>query len=71
MNLSQPSNSDTPQLADVLMEIANNFINAPLEKADEVINRSLELLSRFTKTDRAYVFRYDHDHQTCSNTYEW
>jgi signal transduction histidine kinase len=59
------------QLADVLMEIANNFINVPLKQADEVINRSLETLARFTETDRAYVFQYDHLHQTTSNTYEW
>jgi len=71
MNVAQKSSNQDTQLADVLMEIANNFINVPLEKADEVINRSLETLARFTKTDRAYVFSYDHDHQTCSNTYEW
>lgn len=69
-NITTP---DTPSndLADILMEIANNFINVSLEEADAVINDSLETLSRYTDTDRAYVFRYDTLHQTTSNTYEW
>jgi GAF domain-containing protein len=61
----------SPQLADVLMEIANNFINVSIEQTDAVVNRSLETLGRFTETDRAYVFRYDDPFRTCSNTHEW
>lgn len=66
-----PANSDDRQLADVLMEIANNFINVPLEQTDEVIDRSLGILGDFTDTDRTYVFNYDHVEQTSSNTHEW
>jgi signal transduction histidine kinase/CheY-like chemotaxis protein len=58
-------------LQDILMEIANNFINVSLEKTDEVINKSLAMLGEFTQTDRAYVFNYDHFHKLSSNTYEW
>jgi signal transduction histidine kinase len=71
MKQGHSTHQESLQLADVLMEIANNFINVAKEQADTVINRSLETLGRFTQTDRAYVFRYDHPSQTCSNTYEW
>lgn len=69
--MNHPASSDARQLADVLMEIASNFINVPLEKTEEVISRSLGILGEFTDTDRAYVFKYDHQDKTCSNTHEW
>lgn len=65
------ASSDQSALADLLMEIANNFINVSLEQADEVINRSLGILGAYTGTDRAYVFLYDHREKTTSNTHEW
>ncbi len=55
----------------VLMNISTNYINIPLEKVDQHINRSLEELATFVKADRAYVFRYDFNVNTCSNTHEY
>jgi signal transduction histidine kinase len=65
------SSDQNTQLADLLMEIANNFINVTLEQSDDMINRSLGMLGEFTGTDRAYVFLYDHQEKTTSNTHEW
>jgi signal transduction histidine kinase/DNA-binding response OmpR family regulator len=70
-SISKGEPTDTHSLQDTLMEIANHFINVPLETADDVINTSLAKLGEFTQTDRAYVFNYDHDRKVSSNTYEW
>lgn len=59
------------KLQDTLMNISNSFINVSLDKADEMIKNALSLLGNFTETDRSYVFAYDHENKTCSNTYEW
>lgn len=59
------------RLQEILMDVANTFINIPIEKSDEAINEALALLGEFTNTDRAYVFEYDHENRVCNNTYEW
>lgn len=59
------------RLRDLLMEISSGFINIPLEKVDEEINRSLEKMGLFVNADRCYIFRYDWENELCSNTYEW
>lgn len=59
------------RLQEILMDVANTFINIPIDKSDEAINEALALLGEFTNTDRAYVFEYDHENRVCNNTYEW
>ncbi len=59
------------ELQKMLMDISNDFINLALDKTDEAINSALAMLGQFTKTDRAYVFKYDHGRNICSNTHEW
>ncbi|HQO03214.1 MAG TPA: PAS domain S-box protein [Spirochaetota bacterium] len=55
----------------LLIDIASTYINLPPESVDSVINASLGELCTFVSADRAYVFIYDFDRQTCSNTHEW
>ncbi len=62
---------DQNKLQQTLMDIANTFINAPLNEADKVINESLAKLGHFTDTDRSYIFMYDHERGITNNTYEW
>ncbi len=59
------------ELQHLLLRIANRFIT--LESADisEAIQSALATLGHFTGTDRTYIFNYDHEVATCSNTYEW
>ncbi len=59
------------ELQRTLMDISNIFINVPLEQAEAVITQALARLGQFTQTDRAYVFAYDFDAGTFSNTHEW
>lgn len=59
------------RLRDLLMEISSGFINIPLEKVDEEINRSLEKMGIFVNADRCYIFEYDWVNEVSSNTNEW
>lgn len=55
----------------LLMEIATNYINIPAEKINETKSQTLQRLAHFVSADRAYIFEYDYQNQTCSNTFEW
>ncbi|GAB2587214.1 sensor domain-containing phosphodiesterase [Nitrincola alkalisediminis] len=55
----------------LILGLAQSFINFPIHECDAVINNALERIGVFFKADRAYVFDYDFDNQTSSNTYEW
>lgn len=58
-------------LQEALIDIASTYINLDLGKVEATINQSLEKMGRFVSADRAYIFDYDFDAQTTSNTYEW
>ena len=55
----------------ILLEMSTSFINISLDKIDWAINNSLESMAKFTGADRAYIFDYNINAQTSSNTYEW
>jgi PAS domain S-box-containing protein len=54
-----------------LMRLATDFVNVPLERQDEAINQSLATMGQLIHADRAYLFAYDFDAGTMSNTHEW
>lgn len=55
----------------LLLELSSSFINLPFDKIDYAINDALEKIALFAKADRAYIFSYDWDTLTNTNTYEW
>lgn len=59
------------RLQQLLMNIASEYINVPLDEMEETINRSLTDLGRFASADRVYIFEYDWNQQVCNNTHEW
>ncbi|MFO7767259.1 MAG: response regulator [Pelovirga sp.] len=59
------------RLQQILMEISSVYINLPLHEVDVAIQRSLRDLAEFVDADRAYIFHYDFNAGTTSNTYEW
>jgi PAS domain S-box-containing protein len=59
------------QLQEILMHTAKQYINIPLDKIDDTINQSMSEIGKYVQADRAYVFMYDWEKHTCSNTYEW
>jgi PAS domain S-box-containing protein len=58
-------------MQNVLLDLANNFINVPVSQVDQAMNRSLEQIGSFVKADRAYIFKYNFENYTTSNTHEW
>ncbi|SIR33829.1 PAS domain S-box protein [Chryseobacterium sp. RU33C] len=55
----------------LLMDISSEYINIPIEKVSESIQKSLQEMSEFVKADRAYIFKYDFSKGTCSNIFEY
>ncbi|MDD2450141.1 MAG: bacteriohemerythrin [Sulfurimonas sp.] len=55
----------------LLLNISTLFINLPVEKVDDAIQKSLESMATFVGADRSYIFEYDAQKQTSSNIYEW
>ena len=59
------------ELLQVLLDLANGFINIPVKYVDQAINFAIEKVGLFVGTDRSYIFSYDFRNNDCSNTYEW
>ena len=55
----------------LLIKIAREYLNLPLEQAEQAIQSSLKEMATFVGADRAYIFRYDLVAMEASNTYEW
>lgn len=58
-------------LHDQLMSIASRYLNTPFEHVDNAIEEALGQLAAFVHADRAYLFSYDWNAGTASNTHEW
>ena len=56
---------------EMVIKIAADFINIPFKDMDEAIDRSLGVVGTWLNVDRAYIFIYDFDKNTVSNTHEW
>nr|WP_300988801.1 PAS domain S-box protein [Thiocapsa sp.] len=54
-----------------LLGLASDFVAVYDEELDPLINRTLERLGGLTRSDRAYVFRFDRVADTMSNSHEW
>jgi PAS domain S-box-containing protein len=59
------------QLQEALIDIASTYINLDPKDVENTINRSLEKMGLFVAADRSYIFDYDFEKATTSNTYEW
>jgi PAS domain S-box-containing protein len=59
------------RLQEVLIDIASTYINLDLNDVEMTINKSLEKMGQFVHADRSYIFDYNFDKETTSNTYEW
>lgn len=59
------------KLQEALIDIASTYINLDPLDVQNTIDRSLEKMGNFVGADRAYIFDYDFEKQTTTNTYEW
>ena len=56
---------------DLLISISTTYINSDLTDIDALIRKSLKQIGEFVGADRSYIFSYNFDDNTTSNTYEW
>ncbi|MDD3078984.1 MAG: PAS domain S-box protein [Paludibacter sp.] len=59
------------KLQELLIKISTTYINIDVKSTEDVINQSLMELGEYVGADRSYIFDYDLDNNTCTNTYEW
>ncbi|MFZ4581422.1 MAG: histidine kinase N-terminal 7TM domain-containing protein [Paludibacter sp.] len=59
------------QLKELLINISNTYINAPVNNFDNTINNSLREMGEFVNADRSYIFDYNWEDNVCNNTFEW
>lgn len=58
-------------LATVLLDVAVELTNVDLRVVDAAIEDALGRVASWREVDRAYLFRYDWDAKTATNTHEW
>lgn len=59
------------KLQEALIDIASTYINLDPKDLENTINKSLAKMGLFVSADRAYIFDYDFENETTSNTFEW
>ena len=68
---SEPSLSYNRRFERLVTTLANQFINLPADRIDEMVNVALETIGRFVQADRSYIFQYFDNQRLMDNTHEW
>lgn len=56
---------------ELLLQISTLYLEKSLINDHDKVQESLESIGLFVSADRSYIFLYDWDNETCSNTHEW
>ncbi|MBM7562433.1 PAS domain-containing sensor histidine kinase [Fusibacter tunisiensis] len=56
---------------ELMLQMAIEFITVSMENMDHELYELLSRVGAFSKVDRAYLFEYNYETQTTSNTLEW
>lgn len=59
------------QLQFLLTDLASTFINLPLQETQSAIDEALGKIAEFLKADKAFIFYYDYDSNTCKKKYSY
>ncbi len=65
------SNKQYIELQEVILEIAKIFIKIDINDVSSAIQTALERIGIMVQADRAYIFNYNWEKQTASNSFEW
>ncbi|TNF43938.1 MAG: PAS domain S-box protein [Cytophagales bacterium] len=68
---AQKKLEEETKLNQTLVEVSSSFINLSEKEIRLGIQTNLERLGKFVEADRIYIFEYDWESHTTSNTYEW
>lgn len=59
------------EFQNLLMNLALEFINLPVDSYDTRLNDLLKLVGEFYNGDRSYIVEYNFENMTMTNTHEW
>lgn len=59
------------QLEKIISEISREFVLLDLSELDFKIDAALRQVGEFAGVDRSYIFLFDEDKMSCSNSHEW
>ncbi len=62
---------ESVDLQNLLSEISHSLMMVNAQNFDDKVNDALKRCANFVKADRAYIFTYDFDKNTTSNTHEY
>ncbi len=69
--LRKQQRDHTTELESIILKLAMRFVHLPQDEYDSAMNDMLRIIGEYAKVDRGYIFTYDFEAQTCSNTHEW
>lgn len=70
-SFTEPSLSYNRKFDRLVTTLANQFINVPAGRIDEMINFALEIIGKFVQADRSYIFQFYDNQRLMDNTHEW
>jgi hypothetical protein len=59
------------RIQSLLMNLSIRFINIPYDNIKQEVDHALSDIGEFASVDRVYIFAYDWNASTMSNTHEW
>ena len=63
--------SKTLEFISVISQVASVFASAQTKNSNATINSTLKIIGEYVNADRSYIFKYDFDNDTTSNTHEY
>lgn len=75
-DISEKTNSERllkyqAELRKLLVDFSTDFINLPLDKIDDSIQKALATVGAFVGADRSYIFEYDYEKEVGIYAKEW
>ena len=67
----QAARQKQQELKDLILGIANDFIEAKLSEIPAMIEATLAEVGHYVNAERSYICDYDFKRETTTNTYEW
>jgi signal transduction histidine kinase/CheY-like chemotaxis protein/PAS domain-containing protein len=55
----------------IIVDVSTEFIRAPADDLDSIIERALTAVGQFLEVDRSYVLQLDEENETIRGTHQW
>lgn len=71
LELARTASLYRSELENLLTTLSMKLISAPAREFDRITQQALADVGAYVGADRSYIFRYDFEAETASNTFEW